>query len=246
MPIDKDFKKLVRARMVKTGEAYTAARAQLLRKPARHVRTELPVVAREATGSPPAVAPAGRPDYAKLAGISDASIEKRTGCSWEKWVWALDHVRAHEWSHRAIAEYVNKAYKIGDWWSQAVTVGYERIKGLRDLGQRRGGTYEANKSKTIAARAPAVYRAFADSRVRRKWLPGVDVTIRRRTPAKSVRMTWQDGTLVEVWLTPKGAKTATAIAHTKLSGKEDAEARRRYWGEKLNALAAAVESSRRA
>jgi hypothetical protein len=33
MPTQKDFKRLVRARMAKTGEAYTAARAQLLRKP---------------------------------------------------------------------------------------------------------------------------------------------------------------------------------------------------------------------
>ena len=241
MPIDKDFKKIVRARMLKTGEAYTAARAQLLRKPARHALTELPVTTRPAAAPPPAVAPAMKPDYAKLAGMSDASIAKRTGCTWEKWVWALDHAGAHEWSHRAIAEYVNKAYKTGDWWSQAVTVGYERIKGLRDIGQRRSGAYEANKSKTIAAPAPAVYRAFADSRVRRKWLPGVTVTIRKSTPGKSVRMTWHDGTSVEVWLTPKGAKTSTAVTHTKLSGREDADARKRYWGDKLNALAAAVE-----
>src|SRR6266566_1826701 len=33
MPQQKDFKRLVRARMKKTGEAYTAARAQLIRKP---------------------------------------------------------------------------------------------------------------------------------------------------------------------------------------------------------------------
>src|SRR5256712_6672198 len=32
MPTNKDFKRLVRARMRKTGEAYTAARAQLLSK----------------------------------------------------------------------------------------------------------------------------------------------------------------------------------------------------------------------
>jgi hypothetical protein len=136
---------------------------------------------------------------------------------------------------------VGKSYKTGDWWAQAVTVGYERIKGLRDIGQRRGGAYEANKSKTIAAPAPAVYRAFADSRVRRKWLPGVNVTIRKSTPGKSARMTWEDGTSVEVWLTPKGARTATAITHTKLAGKEDAERRKLYWAEKLRALAAAVE-----
>ena len=32
MPTNKDFKRVVRARMTKTGESYTAARAQLLKK----------------------------------------------------------------------------------------------------------------------------------------------------------------------------------------------------------------------
>lgn len=241
MPINKDFKKIVRARMSKTGESYTAARAQLLRRPAPHALSEQPAIAAaRVITSPPAAEPAAKRDYAKLAGMSDASIEKRTGCTWEKWVFALDYVKAYEWSHRAIAEYVNSKYKTGDWWTQTVTVGYERIKGLRDIGQRRGGTYEASKSKTIAAPATGVYRAFADSRLRRKWLPGVNVTIRKSTPGKSVRMTWEDGTSVEVWLTAKGAKTATAITHTKLAGKEDADARKRYWGEKLTALAELV------
>jgi len=234
MPINKDFKKLVRARMSKTGESYTAARAQLLRKPATRVSS--------AAISNEAAAPAtAKVDYATLAGMSDAAIEKRTGCTWEKWVWALDYKGAHEWSHRAIADYVSKSYKTGDWWAQAVTVGYERIKGLRNIGQRRGGTYEASKSKTIAAPAARVSRAFTDSRLRRKWLPDVALTIRKSTPGKSARMTWEDGTSVEVWLTPKGTKTATAVTHTKLSGNEDAEARKRYWDDKLKALASLLE-----
>src|SRR5437879_12447784 len=33
MPKDKDFKKLVRTRAAKTGESYTAARSQLVRRP---------------------------------------------------------------------------------------------------------------------------------------------------------------------------------------------------------------------
>ena len=90
MPINKDFKKLVRARMEKTGESYTSARAQLLRKPAPRVSS----ARLTATATPAAsLAPApSQPAFAKLAGMSDASIEKRTGCTWEKWVWALDHV----------------------------------------------------------------------------------------------------------------------------------------------------------
>jgi hypothetical protein len=237
MPTNKDFKRLVRARMRKTGEAYTAARANLLRKQTAGVVVSAPV------SSPPASPPERSVvDYARLAGLSDAAVQKRTGCTWEKWVWALDRVGADSWSHRAIAEYVHTAYKIPDWWTQTVTVGYERIKGLREIGQRRSGGYEATRSKTIAAPASAVFRAFAHARARRAWLPGVKVVVRRATPSRSIRMTWEDGTSVEVWLTPKGAgKTAAQVQHRKLAGKEDAESRRRYWGERLTALRDTLE-----
>ncbi len=57
MTSQKDFKRLVRARMQKTGEAYTAARAKLLAKPSRTRNTT-----KRAPSSAPAV------DYAKLAG----------------------------------------------------------------------------------------------------------------------------------------------------------------------------------
>jgi uncharacterized protein YndB with AHSA1/START domain len=149
----------------------------------------------------------------------------------------LDHAGADSWSHRAIADHVHTTYKVPSWWTQMVTVGYERIKGLREKGQRREGAYEAGKSRTFAAPAAVVYRAFADGRVRRKWLPGVNATVRKGTPGKSVRMTWDDGTSVEVWLTPKGrAKTSASVQHRKLAGKEDADRRRRYWNERLTAL----------
>ena len=56
---------------------------------------------------------------------------------------------ADTWSHREIAAYVRNTFKVPDWWCQTVTVGYERIKGLRAIGQWRDGTYEASKSKVI-------------------------------------------------------------------------------------------------
>jgi hypothetical protein len=234
MPTHKDFKRLVRARMRKTGEAYTAARAQLL----KHLPTTT-----SAPASSPAPPPA-RPDYAALAGMTDAAVEKRTGCTWEKWVWALDRAGAEDWSHRAIAEYVHGTYKVPDWWTQTVTVGYERIKGLRAIGQRRSGGYEATKSKTVAAPADVVYRAFADARVRRTWLPGIKVTVRKATPGRSVRMTWDDGTSVEVWLTSKGGKTSAQVAHRKLAGKDDADRRKAFWTERLSAMRDVVEKAR--
>jgi hypothetical protein len=128
MPSQKDFKRLVRARMRKTGESYTAARTQLLAKPPRS-RTTKPA------GSPtPAV------DYAKLAGMSDAVVKQKTGCTWDRWVRALDQLGAADMKHRGIVDIVHATYKTNDWWSQMVTVGYERIKGLRARGQLRDGT----------------------------------------------------------------------------------------------------------
>ena len=89
MPANKDFKRLVRGRMQKTGEAYTTARAHLL-------RTRPP----GATSASAAPRPA---DYARLAGKSDAILKEKTGCTWERWVKALDRVQADSWPHPRIA-----------------------------------------------------------------------------------------------------------------------------------------------
>src|SRR5437868_4643728 len=113
MPTNKDFKRAVRARMRKTGESYTAARAQLIRSAApRAVAAVAPTPAK----------------YALIAGMSDASLKKATGCTWERWVKALDHDQAYAWSHAKIAKHVRVKYKTPSWWTQKVTVGYERIK----------------------------------------------------------------------------------------------------------------------
>ena len=238
MPTNKDFKRLVRARMEKTGESYTTARLQLLRQgPVLHTPPSTLAI------GAPRPQTRGAADYAKLAGMSDAAVKKATGCTWEKWVMALDYAGATKWSHRAIADYVHTTYKVPSWWTQTVTVGYERIKGLREIGQRRGGGYEATKSKTLAAPAATVFRAFADGRQRRKWLDGVKLTVRKATPNRSVRMTWDDDTSVEVWLTSKGAgKTSAQVQHRNLSDRAEADRRRAFWAERLDALRSVVES----
>jgi hypothetical protein len=226
MPTNKDFKRLVRTRMGKTGEAYTTARARLLQKKQRPTA---------ATARNPE--PASAPDYARLAGMSDVTIKAKTGCTWERWVDALDHVGAQAWPHREIARYVHEKYQVPGWWTQWVTTGYERIKGLRDIGQRRGGGYEANKSKVIAVPLGRLYRAFRDTRVRRRWLGTATFTVRTATPEKSIRVTWSDGTPVQLFFESKGAaKSQIVVQHGGLPDKAAAERMKAYWGERLTAL----------
>jgi hypothetical protein len=235
MPRNKDLKRLVRARMRKTGEAYTAARAQIIKKQS----------AQSSSDKPPAVATktaALKPkEYATIAGMSDDAVKAKTGCTWERWVGALDYHRAHEMTHPDIATLVSTKFKIGSWWAQMVAVGYERIKGLRTQGQRRDGSYEASKSRTFAVPVTALFDAWNDTRVRRRWLTGAATKVRTSTAPKSLRLEWNDGTtraIIAVGFTSKGAsKSAVALAHAKLPDRETAERVKGYWSDRLKALA---------
>jgi hypothetical protein len=231
MTRNKDLKRLVRARMGKTGEAYTTARAHVLAQP----RSKSDAVAAAAS---PASQPAPPPDYAALAGMSDATIKAKTGCGWEKWVFALDRRGAAQMPHGDIAAIVHDKYKIDGWWAQAVTVGYERIKGLRALGQRRDGSYEASKSRTFDVPVSVLFGAWADARVRRRWLDGTVGRVRTATPQKSMRLDGQDRSIVAVGFLAKGpSKSAVAVQHTKLPDRETATRLKQYWSERFDALA---------
>ena len=231
MSTDRDFKRVVRTRMQKTGESYTTARAALLRKPRGVAR-------------PPAPAP----DYSAKAGMSDAVIMKKTDRDWATWVEVLDRVKAHEWTHTEIARHVSDVHRVPPWWTQAVTVGYERIKELRAIGQRRAGTWEASKSRTFAAPVAELFQAFSEPRRRAKWLPGIKLTIRGARPGKDARITWPDATSVQVYFVAKGEKKATVtVQHVKLEDRAAVDRMKVYWGERFAALEELVgQAGRRA
>ena len=233
MPTSKDFKRLVRARMRKTGEAYTTARAQILKKPRLQV-------AGDGLRQPAARDPS--PSYASLAGMSDAVISKKTGRDWKTWVEALDRHRAATLPHRQIAEIVSREFGVPDWWTQAVTTGYERIKGIRAIGQRRDGSFEASKSKTFALPVKKLFDAWAKAATRKRWLHEPGITIRSATPNKAMRIKWSDGSVVVVGFLPKGkTKTAVAVQHGKLPDKATADRYKQFWSDRLDTLSALVE-----
>ena len=234
MPLNKDLKRLVRARMSKTGESYTTARARILAKSSPKPRV---TALRAAESRKTSVARARRPNYAELAGYSDEVLKARTGCTWERWVGVLDYHGADKMAHRDIAALVHKKFKIEGWWSQAVTVGYERIKGLRARGQRRDGSYEANKSRTYNVPVETLFGAWADVKVRGRWLDGEIGRVRTSTPEKSMRLDGKDRSIVAVGFWPKGpSKSAVSVQHTRLRDQQTATKLKKYWSERLDAL----------
>ena len=173
--------------------------------------------------------------------MSDVALKAKTGCTWERWVHALDRHGAEQMSHRDIAALVSTKYKIDGWWSQTVTVGYERIKGLRARGQRRDGTYEASKSRTFNVPVTTLFDAWADAGLRRRWLDGASVKVRTATAPKSMRLDWTDRSIIAVGFAAKGkSKSSVAVQHTKLPDRETADRLKQYWSDRLDALGAVL------
>jgi hypothetical protein len=179
-------------------------------------------------------------DYAERAGMSDEAVAKATGRTWPEWVALLDGIGAAGMKHGDVALWVHEQTGL-DWWAQTVTVGYERIRGLREVGQRRSGEYEGSRSRTFPVPVTELFKAFTDEERRRRWLD-VPLTIRKATPDRSLRITWDDGTDLHVYLSAKGpSKSAVQIQHCKLPSREAAEAAKAYWSEHLDALARALD-----
>lgn len=213
MPKNKDLKRLIRARMDETGESYTTARFHILAK-------DLPLPA----------------DYARVAGMSDDRVREATGRTWREWTRLLDGADAARLPHQDIAKWV-AAQGASGWWSQMVTVAYERFRGLRDIGQRRDGGYEVGKSKTIAVPVAELWRAFEDPSRRALWMEGETLTIRTSREPRTMRARLSDGTPLDVYFAAKGDAKSTVTCQLRgLSDRHAAEAARKAWGRRLDTL----------
>ncbi|HTE45415.1 MAG TPA: hypothetical protein VK636_09250 [Gemmatimonadaceae bacterium] len=168
--------------------------------------------------------------------MSDDKIKEKTGCTWEKWVRSLDHYGAATMSHGEIAELVKTKYKTPSWWTQTVTVGYERIKGLRTRGRQRNGTFGITRSRTYTVPVGELFDAWANESIRKHWLDGT-VKVRTATAPKSIRLDWGDGGIIAVGFVAKGAsKSSVALEHAKLPDRETADRFKAYWSEQLDTL----------
>jgi uncharacterized protein YndB with AHSA1/START domain len=218
MTRQKSFKRLVRARMEKTGERYAAARASLL-------AAEEP----NATDGPALT-------------VSDEAIRRRTGRGWEEWFDLLDEWGAVERPHSEIARWLRSEHGIDGWSSQSVTVSYERARGLRAVGEHADG-FAVTASKTVAVPVERLYDAFVDESLRESWLPEGRLRERTVTKPKTARFDWGDGdTRVIVGFESKGeTKSVVALEHARLRDAQEAERMKTFWRERVVVLKEVLE-----
>jgi hypothetical protein len=243
------LKQIIRARAARTGERYTAARRQVLK--------DLEGGKNSAPPPSAATAPAMVPTRPSKGGLSDPRTVERTGHGLDHWFAVLDRFGAVEKGHTAAARHLRSDHDVSGWYAQGITVAYERARGVRAANQRCDGEFEVSVSKTIAAGVPEIARLLTNSRLRRKWLNGVEPALAAAltkafdTPASKgvvvradgqgrFRYKWDD-TVVQIYLLPKAAgKVSVVVTNAKLASAAAVEERRGAWRAALNALSLAL------
>jgi hypothetical protein len=225
MTTQKLFKRRVRERMAKTGESYTAARRQV-------------AVKRDRLETDPTDLASAR-DL-----VSDAKLTEETGRSWSDWIVLLDRWGARDRRHGQTVDFLMADLAVSGWYAQAITNGYERVRGIRAKHQQPDG-FTVYASRTVAVSIDVLFEAFVEPDRRRAWLSDGSMSLRSAQASKVARFDWGDGpTRVSVTFEDKGpAKATAAVAHERLAGPAEAETVKAAWRHRLAALKTLLEST---
>jgi uncharacterized protein YndB with AHSA1/START domain len=224
MTTQKTFKQRVRARATRTGESYTAARAQLIRKADASASTPAPI------------------DTKLLAGVSEEAMLERSGRPLAEWFDLLDGWGAGSRTHAEIARWLVADHGVDGWWSQTVTVAYERARGRRVLHQTAAG-FSVGVTRTVAATADTVTAAFREPEQRAAWFPDAPLEVHAGYSGRRGRYDWTDpASKVWVDLVAKGdGRTTVTVTHERLPDADTAAAMKERWRGALDRLKAALE-----
>ena len=250
------LKKTIRARARKTGESYTAARRQVLKHRASAAAAR-PAVKPPAS-APVAAVPGARPEVPAALLKREPRLVERTGHGWEHWFSVLDRFGAKEKGHTVAARHVAEDHGVDGWYAQAITVEYERARGLRAANQRMSGEYEVSVSKVLPADVGTVVKVLRDSRVRAQWTGALDPELRRAFHAAvggakglrerergdaRLRFKTANGVTVALYLDPKPkGKSSLVVTNMKLRAQADIDRHRTAWRSAFDALSRRLSS----
>ncbi len=114
---------------------------------------------------------------------SDDAVAAATGRGWDQWIDMIERWDGDGDDHAAVARYLEVEHGLDGWWSQTVTVGFERITGRRLPHQRADGTFAVSKSATVDVAADRLRAMLLDDTDRADLFPG-QATRRRSRPSR--------------------------------------------------------------
>jgi uncharacterized protein YndB with AHSA1/START domain len=198
--------------------------------------------------------------------FGDEAVRRRTGKGRDEWFAILDAWGAKEKGHRATAKRLAAEHGVGGWYAQAITVEYERARGLREVGQK-GEHFEMSVTRTIRATPEATFEALTRARHWNRWLTtkarvnakvggrfsdgdGDRGEFLRLSPPHFLRMTWEDGkrgpgSVVEFDLKERAdGRITLCVLHRKLSSQAERKEMQRRWRGAMDSLGRYLETGR--
>src|SRR5262245_43181558 len=190
--------------------------------------------------------------------ISDDAVKRATGKAWAHWFAALDALGAAV-NHTERARHLREEHGVPPWWSQMVTVEYERARGHRVANQRSDGVFEVNVERTVPVGVADAYDAWADRKRIGTWFStnvtqdvrvggtyrngdGDRGTFLAVDAPRRLRFSWDNpehapGSITEVTFRAKGRNaTAVRVTHTRLPSQKAVDGMRRGWTWALTSL----------
>ncbi|MFO0828858.1 MAG: SRPBCC family protein [Phycisphaerales bacterium] len=209
-----------------------------------------------------------KPAAARKSAISDEAVERATGKGIKDWCAILDRFDVVRRGHTKAARHLREEFGLSDWWSQMVTVLYERVRGLREYGQRPDGGFSLDVQRRIKCAASRAFDAFAQPAELARWFTtsarGTAVVGERYATAdgdkgqwlvverpKRLAFTWDNKahcprTRVEVTFTPAGrGAVVVRLTHDRLGSAEDREHMREGWTWAMDSLRSYLETGDR-
>lgn len=183
--------------------------------------------------------------------MDDTPVMNATGKDLRDWFAILDGCDARELPHKDIARLLQDEYGVSGWWSQNVTVEYEKRIGRRETGQTQAGDYEATVTRTLLGDMDAALDRWVAGLPEGGAAVGFDGVPFAGEPAISKTQKWRywrvalaDGTKVTVTICDKpgaaakagGSAALLAVTSSKLPTRDDSHRWKAFWRRCLAAL----------
>lgn len=172
----------------------------------------------------------------KLPGMSDKAMISATGKGWSEWVELINAWPGSKDGHAAVASWLAESFPLDGWWAQGITVGWERLTGRRQLHQQADGTFSASTSRTFKFDFDLFKTRLHDDSERASLL-GLDPTeVTSRPGSKSVRVKYEDTSILFDSYPGTSGRTRLLVAHERLTSPAQVQSWKSFWSTWIKAL----------
>lgn len=191
--------------------------------------------------------------------VGDEAIKAKTGRSWPEWIVVIDGFGGEGMTHKDIARKLHDDGLIAGegsanagWWAQAVTVGYEKLKGRRVLGETADAGFQVGVHKTVPYELAKVWEFILSPVGLELWVgqvpelvleekscyqakDGTTGEVRSFKELEFIRLTWQppdwkEPSTLQLRLAETGpGKTRIGFHHERLAGVTQREQMKKHW-----------------